>query len=417
MFGFNPNKIKRSPNTENSEKEKLEDKETKKEKFFLEINGQKIEGEKYYFEYPKHVQEETGILGYERVKISIENLDNFSKFLFEKEKGFSLNEIGIENFSQLDKILEKKYEYLNEKELEIIDKIGLFEESFCYKLLDCLSDNEYPQFCHNHKFAYWSDRKTSERYIKNLKKDFFVSKIYDLEKVKKEKEYSLYPFSNAKKTSGDYSSTHSNITIYDSKQPDKIISTGNCVPIANVIEFEGKIKSGEAYACTTFSGLNLCPSNFFDGLEIKNIGFGFSYKLDSFMREYFEESLCVFNKQSLDINLIEKSSIEEIGASLILDDLISGKKNRGVYGNEMQQSLFIKRAERFYELGAGSRQFSHKHSYLPIFIGHPEIPQLSWGHAKYAHYFNEKGFNFFKFKHADHLPKPKDFKESKKEGE
>lgn len=124
MFGFNPNKIKRSPNTENSEKEKLEDKETKKEKFFLEINGQKIEGEKYYFEYPKHVQEETGILGYERVKISIENLDNFSKFLFEKEKGFSLNEIGIENFSQLDKILEKKYEYLNEKELEIIDKIG-----------------------------------------------------------------------------------------------------------------------------------------------------------------------------------------------------------------------------------------------------------------------------------------------------
>jgi hypothetical protein len=35
---------------------------------------------------------------------------------------------------------------------------------------------------------------------------------------------------------------------------------------------------------------------------------------------------------------------------------------------------------------------------------HHEIPQLSWGHAKYAHYFNDKSFNFFKFKHADHLP-------------
>ncbi len=39
-----------------------------------------------------------------------------------------------------------------------------------------------------------------------------------------------------------------------------------------------------------------------------------------------------------------------------------------------------------------------------IFINNDKIPQLSWGHAKYAHYFNDKGFNFFKFKHTDKLP-------------
>lgn len=42
---------------------------------------------------------------------------------------------------------------------------------------------------------------------------------------------------------------------------------------------------------------------------------------------------------------------------------------------------------------------------IPILINNDELPQISWGHAKYAHYFNEKGFNFFKFKHADHLPR------------
>lgn len=50
--------------------------------------------------------------------------------------------------------------------------------------------------------------------------------------------------------------------------------------------------------------------------------------------------------------------------------------------------------------------YSNKESeiYIPIFINHDEIPQLSWGHAKYAHFLNKKWFNFFEFKHADHLP-------------
>ena len=41
---------------------------------------------------------------------------------------------------------------------------------------------------------------------------------------------------------------------------------------------------------------------------------------------------------------------------------------------------------------------------IPILINHSEIPQLSWGHAKYAHFVNQKGFNFIEFKHAEHLP-------------
>ena len=43
---------------------------------------------------------------------------------------------------------------------------------------------------------------------------------------------------------------------------------------------------------------------------------------------------------------------------------------------------------------------------IPIFINHDKIPQISWGHAKYAHFFNKKGFNFFEFKHSENLPEP-----------
>ena len=39
--------------------------------------------------------------------------------------------------------------------------------------------------------------------------------------------------------------------------------------------------------------------------------------------------------------------------------------------------------------------------HIPIFINHPEIPQICWGHAKYANFMNEKGFNFFEFQHKD----------------
>jgi hypothetical protein len=45
---------------------------------------------------------------------------------------------------------------------------------------------------------------------------------------------------------------------------------------------------------------------------------------------------------------------------------------------------------------------------IPIFINHDEVLQICWGHAKYASFINKKGFNFFEFKHADHLPNKTD---------
>lgn len=40
---------------------------------------------------------------------------------------------------------------------------------------------------------------------------------------------------------------------------------------------------------------------------------------------------------------------------------------------------------------------------MPIFIGHDTMPQISWGHAKYAHLLDEKNLNFLTFDHEDYL--------------
>ena len=78
------------------------------------------------------------------------------------------------------------------------------------------------------------------------------------------------------------------------------------------------------------------------------------------------------------------------------------------YFEDNQKPNFFK--ENGISIGRRACKRAYRNSYfegeifLPIFIGKDDIPQLSWGHAKYGHYMNEKGFNFFKFKHADHLP-------------
>ena len=69
----------------NSETPKNEN-EGKKTISSIEVDGIKLETEKYYFEYPKRIQQETGILGYERTIISEENLKGLAKKHIEKSK-------------------------------------------------------------------------------------------------------------------------------------------------------------------------------------------------------------------------------------------------------------------------------------------------------------------------------------------
>jgi|BioPla2DNA2_1021312.scaffolds.fasta_scaffold51857_1 hypothetical protein len=194
-------------------------KEPKKEKVTLEIDGQTVEGEKYYFEYPKYIQEETGILGYERTIIPEENFKVFEEY--------------HQDFYERNDFLK-------------------------YKLLSSISEGEYPDQTFNHVYSWYyeeGDKDRHKTYFKNHK--FFLEKIYDSEKIKIEAKHRWYPFSKADRAPGDdVSKNYANVTIYD-KNTDKQVSNGDFISLGNVLHYEDEIKEGKVYAATTHAGLPL----------------------------------------------------------------------------------------------------------------------------------------------------------------
>lgn len=331
-----------------------EEKESsKRENITLEIDGQKIEAVKYYFEYPERIQKQTGILGYERVKITDKNFLNFYRN--------PQSEFGHEN----------SYAY----------KIK--------KLLLSLSNKEYPHKCLNHFIGGFASDEQTKKYQQNLARDrFFLQKIYDVERISKEKdEKELFDHSGGSK-----------FRVF--RKVDNIQITEKLLRPRDIFDHQGDI--GENIYLVSDEGLNVSPGNFWHMYsKPDDICFGFSPFEDDFMKDYFDKAtseliLLGFSSEnkavetSCDISRVNKY-IEKEGK-----DWLWKKPLSNIVGN---RSLLVEPDTLPDRLEGPIDE-----AFMPIFIGHNEILQLSWGHAKYAHYFNDKSFNFFKFKHADHLP-------------
>lgn len=406
---------------ENEESLNTEEQESgKRENITLEIDGQTIEAVKYYFEYPERIQKETGILGYERTIISSEQLNS----LFEE----SIKKIKEKN-KQSEEIWEKLgYNFALSRTIE--DK----------KLLQLLSDGEYPDYSYNHRYSWYTSSETKTRHMNSFKKDFFLGKLFDLERTEEESKYEKYPFSNSKLTTEDFSDINQNISIYDLE--NKSAMKGNdlgkdYISFGRVLGYKNDIKEGQVYASTTSSGLLIYAGEFFNRNVnySKEICFGFPFELDHFMKEYMEECFCILKQQMDSRGVLVKNSFADVAEFLLmsrskmktLPPLEERKKvenrvpPRGITEDEFNylNSILEQRGvakipdDKADFFGDSIMNITHiVNGYpsvtverrIPIFIGHPKIPQLSWGHAKYANYMNEKGFNFFKFKHADHLP-------------
>ncbi|QQR50106.1 hypothetical protein IPF86_03440 [Candidatus Nomurabacteria bacterium] len=372
----------------------------KKEKITLEINGQTIEAVKYYFEYPEKIQKESGILGYERTKISID-----------------------------EKLISDEMEHYEQSKI-ITD------------LLVTLSDGEYPETCVTHKFGAYGSH---EGFKKGFAEDkFFVQKIYDLDRIEKLKDEMdpNYIFNNNgakldifnKKDNSPYSeNTYGKIPEHQVYHEGVLFY--ETTPIAKIPK---KILSNESefYIKKDFY---LEPGNFWHGVGIKDIGFGFSVLNDPFFLKYIEESIlldpeplfksedsttkdifCIYlinEYHRLGYSFISNSSddktIDEIKRKFILKideiakEFLKNKilSNGDLYNSEISMGKYA--TEKFLGRSGAFKgnYFVGNEIKIPIFMNHDNIPQLSWGHAKYAHYFNDKGLNFFKFKHADYLPK------------
>ncbi|MFZ4500483.1 MAG: hypothetical protein ACOYMZ_03255 [Minisyncoccia bacterium] len=363
MEKLNPNnqpkvEIEKTPQNNEDSLSAQEQESGKRENITLEIDGQTIEAVKYYFEYPKRIQRETGILGYERVKILKDSL------------------FFVENNIPSEKI---------------------------ENILSTLSEGEYPKWTFNHKIGGYANSRQVDKYNAFFKKDkFFLSKIYSLD------AFSVDDLSNP--TEGRSLKVQPNFSIFDASTDKKLISQ-DFIPANNILKYENLLVNGDAYATTLYSkGLNCSPGGFFYGADEYTISLGFSYK-DSFLKKYFEEVFCKWIK-------IDSSSdrLKEVTASLLIIKSFQEKessqkeylngllKSHGTIENIDELLSGASHLVDWYMQTIGQDWHPSVENYLPIFIGHDKIPQLSWGHAKYAHYFNDKSFNFFKFKHADHLP-------------
>ncbi len=449
------NNLPEKSDLDNDKKEKKEGKRTKTIEIKVGEQTYLLEAESYDFEYPKSTQKETGILGYERTIIDPESLMSVVENQIQQSLGLSLSGLGIHKYTDLLSFFGKKVESFSQEEMSKLMSFNLREnrqskpptpeenlmdlrteiwskfnrELINKKLLPLLSNDEYPNKSFNHRYGWYGNQETISRHKDYFKQDFFLGKIYDLERIKEERKHRMYPFSSGELTTGDNSSYHANISIYDQKKPHERLTTESKLPLGKVLDYEGKIKEGTAYATTTFAGLNLVSGGFFGGgtragtpTFNEEVCFGFSFKLDDFMKEYYEKTFCIYAKQ------IENSE-ENIGAlidvalfllfnkncqniepetweNMTEEDVnflnsILEKSNRKLAEKELEQ---INKRYRSVRGLLSNNGFSGYESKLPVFIGHKDIPQLSWGHATYANYMSEKGFNFFKFKHTDNLP-------------
>lgn len=375
-----------------------------KQKVSIEINGVQIEGEKYYFEYPKNIQEETGILGYERVKISDQ------KILKQIENALPQNKAGV---------------------------IG--------DICKSLSDGEYPNYTLNHIVGAYTTKNEHASMYEDFKKDkFFLQKIYGMELIERKRNRNDINYKHIfnHHSGGASDQPRANYSLIE-KDSHTIIKNGEF--IGNIIEDKEQIASKKFFASTIHgeAGLNMIPGSWFGSYPSENeISFGFStFGSDPFFQEYAEKIFLEFVKiinsnesweqlksgytfrTAAFLFLITKYG-KEFGflkgdeklyatvinkCQLILDTFLL-KNNINTLPSEIKSEIVASLIDGGYRnFGITEIGLSAPEVFLPVMFGHDEIPQLSWGHAKYAHYFNDKSFNFFKFKHADHLPvkKPK----------
>jgi len=424
-------------------------KERRKQTIEIEFEGLKfpLETESYEFEYPEQIQKETGILGYERTKISNESLFNFWKEYCSKKNSLDFEEHGIKseddlvvladsatkddkgNFIFKDNLEENPSSFNGKRYADFLNKHGNFDpyefendkDALHRELLSILSNGEYPNHCLNHVLGLF---KHSEDSHDNLNKKFFLQKIYDFNSIEKSIATGVEP-EHVFNQYGDF--PDSNFNLYDNETGQKIIAMEY---IGKITEYKNLIEEKKAFAATLNGGLYLQGGQFYNPPEKSEVCLGFPASNDGFLNEYLTKTLESYYK----LDPSHDSSLETIltrGAvfamylwsqySKFAPILKSANKNSQDkktlnYLSEIEaigSNFFKERGweDLFQEYSKGlypcddfmfNREFR-----LPIFIGHPEIPQLSWGHAKYAHYMNEKGLNFFKFKHAEHLPEPR----------
>jgi len=462
----NPIKPNSPINIENSKEKRIQT---------IEINGIPLEAEKYYFEYPKRIQQETGILGYERTIVKEEDILRITK---ERLESLGLDTTNCNDFDSLDKLRkdvftskkeefgissyswgkeyeeskEKWWNYLKTEEGKIILR-SCSPGSFNEELDLHFSNGEFPSRTFNHVMgAYVEKEQSTKPFIEDR---LFLQKLFDVELSKKIKLGGNRSISTDENTSIF-------MDVYEKENGKPIDETD----VSSLHKYSEKIKQDEVFLLGT-DAFNLSIGRFWDEQSTKSLSVGFSCK-DPFFQEYLKKAYKFFLDNDYENDLLgiqqvmmilvfgsdefiakfkelennedikEEEKVMELNNLFLKirdsflpdidqETILSNKKKESSCWKDRSGKNATKHLGRDHWFDSPNFQFDdhtlnrlqYAHDYghgyswgrqevtIPIFINHNEMPQLSWGHAKYAHFMNKKGFNFFEFKHAEHLPQNK----------
>ncbi len=342
--------------------------QSKREVFSIEVFGEKLEVTKEEFTYSEKIQNETKIEGYTKYKINQHDIENFLEDIIDKK------------FPESKKVEGHRGFYMDRK---VDQEINHIYKELCEKL----SDSNFPDKTYNHVIQ--ADGDYFDEYHKQMYEDNFI--LGKLENISPNMNSVKFRFSkSALVITNDLGEVSfvGDIRIQDGENYtlSKLLDTKNTHPnIGNdvrlVAKFEHfKTMSPEEFSeftkdkiiCSTMSGIYTQYGDLFGNIN----------------RNY-NESGCprpIFGFDSEDP--IFKQYIEKVKElySKIPPEIISDKNIRGL-------DHLLLNPEKKYKTG-------FVEEILPVMTGDTDLPQMRWGHAKYAIIPTEKNFNFLVINHT-----------------
>ncbi len=347
-----------------------------------------FEIKKSNFEYPKNIQNETGILGYERNIISKSDLEQ-----------------AIKDFKGTPEV-------------------------FSERLLLELSNGQFPK----NSFNYVLDINEKEK-AQFVQDKFLLQEIFG-QKTFKELSSQIASAFDMKIGHGDYSV----FTVID-RETNKEIDHGT------VGSMYKKYADNAGVSITSGNGLNVREKAFYFDYSVlgDRPAFGF-FRKDKFFQKYISasiERLREINKANSeqrygyheqlfgDRNFLELFAIKEsesldqipgivsevgtdeerlrlykkYGSPVSVDDPSSSQRMenfKAALDSQDFEEVDHHMQHRDKHLGADLWDAYH----IPIFVNDKTMPQLKWGHASFAVFSTENGFNFLKIKHSEKNLRP-----------
>jgi hypothetical protein len=448
--------------------------------FEMEFEGEKIEikFKRINFEYPETIQKESGILGYERLFISQEQMCNALAQVLSGEQLNLIKEktqIDLKNISDLSlfqKTLSSSSE-LNKYHSENYEK---FQQSFksielfSKKLLLFLTNNKFPSetFTYVMHIGHKKLQLEKQQFVEDK---FILQEIFGFDTYKalnnKQKQYEwTSKWESVFGADMDFAD-RSKFLLFDKLNNKEIRGPGDLSFYINDSRFKEKFTNDEI-SIISGNALNVCDNNFFwlYNLLDNNPAFGFSpkdplfqdyisksidrlreinnsnltsqQKEDPFQKTIFGERLFteLYGIKEAEHNsehlakptdskhgenvfspLIHKYNPDDFMKRSYKDDNPISKLFRKYGSTLSKEDDFIFKNEPEKKVDPDDEDFLYWYEqlksihdskslsyHIPIFIKDKKVKQLKWGHASYATFLTQKGFNVLNIKHSESFP-------------